>query len=143
MNLPDLEKLLESATARPWRQGMVSGRCEKPAHGKNGHPGPRGDDPCEYTYRIVADDAYARSQIAVEPNITLIGTDDNGPVLQEKNAALIVAAVNALPELIAIARAAMKHVDLTRENCHPNQMLHSKSWNESGLAEAIDAARKE
>ena len=31
----------------PWRIGCWSSHCAKPSH-KNGHPGPRGDDPCVY-----------------------------------------------------------------------------------------------
>lgn len=88
-----LRELAEGATPGPWKQGMVSGRCRKPSHGKSHHPGPLGKDPCVYAYTISNADDYECRHVSIEPNITLIGSDESGPVLSESNAAFI-AAVN-------------------------------------------------
>lgn len=87
-----LRSLAEKATPGPWRQGMVNGQCRKPSHAKGGHPGPRGNDPCVYSYVIQCEDEYDRRFVSIEPNVTLIGSDDYGPMLSEANAAFIAAA---------------------------------------------------
>lgn len=83
----DIDALLalaEKATPGPWIQGMVNGRCRiKHEHGRGS---------CSYDYTISTDDEYERHFVSIAPNVTLIGSDDNGPILSKSNAAFIAAA---------------------------------------------------
>lgn len=115
-----LRALAEAATQGPWRQGMVSGRCHKPSHSKGAHSGPRGTDPCVYDYKIVCDDELTECYVAVEPNVTLIASDDNGPILSRENAAFIAAAnpaavLSLLDDLARIRRLAEEACDLAND----------------------------
>lgn len=124
LDLAKLRALAEAATQGPWRQGMVSGRCHKPSHSKGAHSGPRGTDPCVYDYKIVCDDELTECYVAVEPNVTLIASDDNGPILSRENAAFIAAAnpaavLSLLDELARIRRLAEEACDLADQYNHP------------------------
>lgn len=109
IDVDELEYLAREATPGPWVRGMVSGQCRKPSHA-TGHPGARGPDPCDYGYQI-DDKGYCRRYVSVPPNITLIGSNDHGPVLSSRNAASI-AAVNpsVVLELIAEIRRLREEV---------------------------------
>jgi hypothetical protein len=61
--------------------------------------------------------------------------------LMRANAALICAAVNALPELLAIAEAAMAYRDFVASR-HPQSDLR-RDRAASPLCAAVDAARKQ
>lgn len=99
IDLDALEAIERAMTPGEWVQGFVNGQCHKRhSHGYD-------HDPCVYDYTIDAGSPWSREQVAVPPNITLIGTDDHGPVLSEANAAGIVAMRNAFPLLLAEVRA--------------------------------------
>lgn len=96
----ELRGLLEKATPGPWARGAWYGKCSKPSHGVNNHTGRNGSDPCKYDYTFEAGTAISSS---VE-NIYIASVDLDG--LTEPDAALIVAAVNALPTLLEDLAAA-------------------------------------
>ena len=81
--------LCEAATAGPWEQGMVSGQC----HLTHSHS----RDFCKYDYVLVAD----KHHVSIRPNVTLIGSDDNGPILSAPNAAFICSSRTLLPLALA------------------------------------------
>lgn len=93
-----LRRLMEEGTAGPWLHGQWHGHCRLPEHGRMGHPGP---PECKYDYELKADNAYDRCYISAPvENVELIGSNDYGPILNEADAALIVAMHEALPELL-------------------------------------------
>lgn len=100
-DLQRLRSLALKATPGHRVQGMVSGRC----HVKHAH----GLGQCSYEYTIATDDDYARRFVSIEPNVTLIGSDDNGPILGEADAAFIAAlspdVVIALLDQLEVLRA--------------------------------------
>jgi hypothetical protein len=128
--LDELEKLARGATPGKWVQGMVSGQC----HMKHAHS----PDVCQYDYRINADREYERRQISIPPNITLIGTDERGPILSERNAAFIAAAnPETVLALVRIARAASAYVRAERYGSG------EASWTaEQDMMVAVDALRE-
>jgi len=69
----------EKATPGPWLKGGWTGQCfMNHLHGR---------DVCSYEYKLNT----TSSEVSIEPNITLIGYNDHGPVLSDKNATHIAA----------------------------------------------------
>jgi len=106
--MSELRGLLKKATPGPWARGAWYGRCIKPSHGVNNHTGRNGSDPCKYDYTFEAGTAISSS---VE-NIYIASVDLDG--LTEPDAALIVAAVNALPTLLDDLAAAQGEIEALR-----------------------------
>jgi hypothetical protein len=95
-----LRGLMEKATPGPWVNGSWLGQC----HMKHEHG--RGD--CRYEYTLAADGDYWLRNISAGSDtdpIMIAEPNENGPALSLANAALIVAAVNALPQLLAAYEA--------------------------------------
>lgn len=113
--LSQLEALEQLATAGPWSVGYIRGQC----HVEHVHDGPPPmGGTCRYDYTIVADGL----DIVAPPNVTVCMPNDWGPGMQPNNAALTVAARNALPELLAECREAERlreHVRVLREALKP------------------------
>jgi hypothetical protein len=107
--MSELRGLLEKATPGPWARGAWYGKCSKPSHGVNNHTGRNGPDPCKYDFTFEAGTAISSS---VE-NIYIASVDLDG--LTEPDAALIVAAVNALPTLLDDLAAAQGEIERLRE----------------------------
>lgn len=94
---PALLALEGQATAGPWGVGVLWGSCELHTWP---HPGPPA---CQYTWRVDAESEWERRQV-VAGMTTLIGTDDDGPILSAPDAAFIAASRQAVPALVALVR---------------------------------------
>lgn len=96
MELEELELLEKAATPGPWFTGSWSGRCYmNHAHGKG---------VCNYEYTMAQEPGLLAC--ASRPNLEIVGYDDWGKILSDKDAAFLAAARNALPGLIAEVKAA-------------------------------------
>ncbi len=148
INIPAARAICDAATGGPWVQGYVSGRCEKPGHEQRRHPNQRGADPCEYTCRIVTDTYHEQCCVSIiEPNITLIGWDDNGPVLDAKDAAFIAFARTALPDAldeISDLRAQLSQLaaDNLALHCRISELSHAAGQAE-GMRESLPFVKSE
>lgn len=121
IDLDDLEQKAQWASPGPWRQGKVAGQCML----KHQHTGAFH---CTYTYRIETKSDGALRCIAIEPNITLVSYDDNGPVLSESNAAHIAAnSPDVTLALIARIRELEEALRSAADISDHGAMLHSDS----------------
>lgn len=98
MTSPRRQEILELlqkrklATQGEWINGSWSGQC----HLKHEH---KGHGFCKYNYTLHSNNRYSKSQVVIEPNITLIGTDEYGPILNQENAVFITTAANKIESL--------------------------------------------
>lgn len=98
--LTELERLDKERTPGEWLNGDWGGRCfMNHSHQRNS---------CDYKYTLNKESPC----ISLAPNITLIGYDEYGPVLNKNNAEFIVACANALPQLIKVIRIQNKALKL-------------------------------
>lgn len=107
--LDKLKELAKAATPGPWLKGSWGGRCRMDhAHSR---------ETCDYNFKL--DESV--SCVSLEGNRTLIGWDENGPVLSSRNASFIAA---ANPDTILRLLEAIEILDSELENgcCCPGEM---------------------
>jgi hypothetical protein len=94
VDLATLRRLADAASPGPWRAGSWRGHCRL-AH-------THGPSVCKYDYELETaapdDDFFGRYVSGVEPT-TIVGSSDDGPMLNRHDAAFIAAARAAVPAL--------------------------------------------
>lgn len=136
----------EKHTPTPWRTGSPDYRCIE-QHNGNLHPG---RPLCEYTFQGWDEGEYFDRHVSSESaKSVIVGSDDNGPMLSQADADLIVLAVNAHADLLAALESApeppVDYVDVQDILAHPATVREIfKTWREwhDGVRAAVLAKVK-
>jgi hypothetical protein len=99
-------------TPGPWVVGYWSGSCNKVHPDRVGHPGPRGDDPCEYEYKLTNSEDFMGGIAGPKPQQMVVGTCYDSLEISRDDARLIAAAPDMAQALWDITLGG-GHVPLT------------------------------